>query len=92
MGQSSVISHQLSVNLEFTHFVVDRTGLTFASARDTASNRIYNFIVSQSGDIREQCADRFEVITGEWAEFIRLRIEHYRGIAPIYRIPHFDFN
>ena len=40
--------------LYFSHFVVDRQGVIFASARDK-NNRIYNFIIdSDSGIVQEQ--------------------------------------
>ena len=77
-------------DLEFKHFVTDHTGLIFASARDSG-NRIYNFILNKdTGNILEQFYGKFEVIDGEWAEYVKTSIQQYRDIVPTYRIPHFQ--
>jgi hypothetical protein len=78
--------------IAFNHFVVDKAGVIFASGRD-AGNRIYNFIInSNTGNILEQVNSHFEGIDGEWAEYVKRRVEQYKGIAPTYRIPHFELS
>ena len=79
--------------LEFSHFVVDKTGVIFASAREEGTNKIYNFVInSQTGNILEQFNSHFESISGEWAEYVRQQAEQYQGIVPTYRIPYFELS
>jgi hypothetical protein len=79
-------------DIKFHHFVIDKEGVIFASARDS-SNKIYNFVINScTGNILEQVSSRFESINGEWAEYVRSKAEQYRGIVPTYRIPHFELS
>ncbi|MBU1367198.1 MAG: hypothetical protein KJ711_05245 [Candidatus Omnitrophica bacterium] len=92
MDKLSTINHQPSTELEFSHFIVDREGVIFASARDE-SNKVYNFIINQlTGGVLEQVNSHFEPIERERAETIRKDAQHWYGILPTYRIPHFDFS
>jgi hypothetical protein len=74
--------------LEFKHFIVDRQGTVFASARD-ADNRIYNFLIT-AGAVKEQRNTHFELLNGEYAEYIKQRAQGYYGIVPTYKIPYID--
>lgn len=79
-------------DLEFSHFVIDKLGVIFASARDP-QNKIHNFIVNGgTGGVLAQVNSHFEPISGERAELIRSRMEKYQSIVPTYRIAHFDFS
>ncbi len=78
-------------NVEFTHFVIDKSGLIFASARD-ADNKIYNFIVNQSGDVLEQINSHFESINGEWEQYIKRRLDDYQGLVSTHRVEQIEPN
>jgi hypothetical protein len=78
--------------LEFRHFVVDKWGVIFASARDK-NNKVYNFIINgNSGTVMEQINSHFECITGERAEYVKKTAAHYYGVLPTYRVPHFELS
>ena len=81
-----------TTKLTFKHFVVaTMDGTTFASARD-AHNRVHNFLISRYGDVKAQVNGHFELITGDYATYIKNRAEFYYTIAPVYRIRSIDFN
>lgn len=78
--------------LEFQHFVIDKLGIVFGSARDER-NRVYNFLINtQTGGVLQQVNARFEAISSGIAEIVRTRMEKYQSVVPTYRIEHFDFN
>ena len=78
--------------LEFKHFVIDRLGIIFASARDER-NHVQNFIINtQTGGVLQQVNASFVAISSGIAESIRKRMEQYESIVPTYKIEHFDFN
>ena len=79
--------------LTFRHFVVDRTGLIFASAREQISNRVCNFLInSQTGTVLAQVSNRFETISREYAEDIRRQAENHYGRLPTYRIARLELS
>ena len=82
----------MGTKLEFKHFVVDRQGLIFASARD-GSERIYNFLVNPENDVvLEQSNHHFREIGGTWASYIRKEVASFKNILPTYRINCFDIS
>ena len=80
-----------TTKLQFSHFVVATIqGLVFASARD-ASNRVHNYLISKkNGSIREQIRSNFEPISGEYANYIKERVEEGFGILPTFRTNYFE--
>ena len=78
--------------LEFKHFIKDRQGIIFASARDR-TNKVYNFLINtQTGRVLKQISSRFEQVMGEDAEDVKSAVERYSKIIPTYNIQHFDFS
>ena len=71
-------------NLEFNHFIIDRQGVIFASARDK-NNIVYNFIInSQTGTVLKQINNQFKLANDP--EQIKQRAEAYYGKVAVYQI------
>ena len=80
----------MGTKLEFKHFIVDRKGDIFASARD-GSDKVHNFIISNES-VLTQVKQDFCEISGVWADYIRDRVKESCWILPTFRVHKFNFN
>jgi hypothetical protein len=77
--------------LKFRHFVIDREGVIFASAKD--GERVANFLINPlTGNVLTQSSQRFEALSKECADEIRRKAEQSYNLIPIYRVPYFDLS
>jgi hypothetical protein len=79
---------KINKELKFRHFIIDRKGTIFVSARD-ADNKVYNFLITHTS-IMQQVNSHFEFVNDELAEYIRRKVESCYGIVPIYKIKYID--
>ena len=78
--------------LEFTHFVV-ATSERKIFASGTHNGRVENFIIDiEAGQVQYQVADRFEFLSDELAEQIRIRASIQYGKVPVYKVRTLDFS
>ncbi|RLF73871.1 hypothetical protein DRN51_06595 [Thermococci archaeon] len=69
-------------DLEFIHFVIDKTGTIFGSARERGG-RIANFLIN--GWIKQQTGDYWQELEPEPAQMVKDRATGAYGRVPTYR-------
>ena len=69
--------------LDFRHFVIDKEGNVFGSARVSGTGRIANFLIN--GDVKQQSGDSWQCLESESAQLIRSKAESAYNQVPVYR-------